>query len=281
MVKKIIHTGDIHIHNYRRLDEYKIQLQKFIDKCKEVVKQYDKDEVRIVIAGDLVHSKTELSPECYTLASWFLKQLDTICKTIVIAGNHDIIPNLSRLDPLSVVFSMCKFKQVHYIDKDLNYGSGTIEDDNIIWCLYSIFDNFKEPCVLDVRDFHFRSGIDDSKTRYVALFHGDIKSAKTDTGYVTENGLNPNIFNCVDFGLFGHIHKRQCIKADGIPLVYCGSLIQQDFGENTSNHGFLLWDVEDCTYEEINIPNDDYGYYTFSINNVADLDEDNEEIINL
>ena len=281
MIKKIIHTGDIHIQNFRRLEEYQIQLQKFIDECKKIVDQYGKDEVRIVIAGDLVHSKSELSPECYTLSSWFLRQLDEICKTIVIAGNHDITPNLDRLDPLSVIFSMCKFKQVYYLDKDLDYQSGIVEDDNIIWCLYSVFDNFREPDILSTRDFHLRNSIDDSQKRYIALFHGDIKSAKTDVGFVSQSALEANYFNCVDFGLFGHIHKRQCIKADGVPLVYCGSLIQRNFGENISRHGFLLWDVEECTYEEVDIPNEDYGYYTFSINDVNDLDEDKEEIINL
>lgn len=281
MITKIIHASDIHIHNYRRLEEYQEQLQKFIDKCKEIVNENGAESTRIVIAGDLVHSKTELSPECYTLTSWFLRQLDSICKTIVIAGNHDITQNLSRLDPLSVIFSMCKFKQVYYLDKDLDYQSGVVEDDNIVWCLYSAFDNFREPCILDVRDSHFRYGIDDSKTRYVALFHGDIKSAKTDAGYTTESGLDTNNFNCVDFGLFGHIHKRQCIKADGVPLVYCGSLIQQDFGENLSCHGFLLWDVEEGTYEEVDIPNEDYGYYTFSINNKEEIDDDVEEVVNL
>lgn len=281
MITKIVHASDIHIHNYRRLEEYQEQLQKFINKCKEIVNENGAESTRIVIAGDLVHSKTELSPECYALTSWFLRQLDSICKTIVIAGNHDITPNIARLDSLSVIFSMSKFKQTYYLDKDLGYQSGTIEDDNIVWCLYSIFDNFTEPCILDVRDAHLRYGIDDSKTRYVALFHGDLKSAKTDAGFVTENGLDGSHFNTVNFGLFGHIHKRQCIKADGVPLVYCGSLIQQDFSENLSRHGFLLWDVEEETYEEIDIPNEDYGYYTFSINDIVDLEDDKEEIINL
>lgn len=273
MVTKIIHCGDIHIKNFRRHEEYREQLQKFIDKCKEIVDQNGAESTRIVIAGDLVHSKTELSPECYTLASWFLRQLDKICKTIVIAGNHDVSPNLSRLDPLSVIFSMSKFKQVYYLDKDLAYQSGIVEDDNVDWCLYSAFDNFNKPEEIDMLN---RSG----KT-FVGLFHGDLRSAKTDVGYVSESGLEANYFDGVDFGLFGHIHKRQCIKADGIPLVYCGSLIQQDFGENMSCHGFLLWDVEQQTYEEINIPNDEYGYYTFNINNLDDLNEDKEEIINL
>lgn len=273
MITKIIHASDIHIHNYRRLDEYQIQLQKFIDKCKKIADENGVDNTRIVIAGDLIHSKTELSPEGYTLSSWFLKQLDEICKTIVIAGNHDITQNLSRLDPLSVIFSMCKFKQVHYLDQDLGYQSGMVEDDNIMWCLYSVFDDFNKPEDINIIE---RSG----KT-FVGLFHGDLKSAKTDAGYVSENGLDGKYFDGIDFGLFGHIHKRQCVKINGIPLAYSGSLIQQDFGENISCHGFLLWNVEERTYEEINLNNDDYGFYTFSIDEKQDLEIDKEEIINL
>ena len=46
-------------------------------------------------------------------------------------------------------------------------------------------------------------------------------------------------------------------------------------------NGFLLWDVEERTYEEINLNNDDYGFYTFSIDEKQDLEMDKEEIINL
>lgn len=273
MITKIIHCADIHIRNFLRLEEYQVQLQKFIDKCREIVNQNGAENTRIVIAGDIVHSKTELSPECYTLVSWFLRQLDEICKTIVIAGNHDITQNISRLDPLSVVFSMCKFKQVYYLDKELEYQSGIVQDENVNWCLFSAFDGFKIPEEIDM--------LDHSGKTFVGLFHGDIKSAKTDAGYVSENGFDASYFSGVDFCLCGHIHKRQEIKYNGIPLVYAGSLIQQDFGENLSKHGFLLWDVEEQTYEEVDLENDSYGYYTFTINGEEDIEENNEEILNL
>ena len=41
------------------------------------------------------------------------------------------------------------------------------------------------------------------------------------------------------------------------------------------------FDVEEETYEEIDIPNDDYGYYTFNITDIDDLTDDKEEVINL
>ena len=59
-IKQIIHCADIHIRNFVRLEEYSEQLEKFIEKCKELCNGFEKDEVRIVISGDLVHSKNTL-----------------------------------------------------------------------------------------------------------------------------------------------------------------------------------------------------------------------------
>ena len=81
-IKCIIACGDLHIRNLRRQDEYQKQLTKFIEHCKEIVSQYEKDEVRIVITGDILHNKLDISGEAYILTSWFLRQLDKITKTI-------------------------------------------------------------------------------------------------------------------------------------------------------------------------------------------------------
>lgn len=283
MITKIIQIADIHIKNFKRSDEYHQQLLKFIDECKTIVKDNGVDETRIVVCGDILHNKTEISPEGYAMTSWFLRQLDSICKTIVFAGNHDInISNTNnRLDPLSVIFSMSNFERTYYLDKELDYNSGCIEDDNVVWCLYSSFNNFIQPNVLGIKDYHFRAGIDDSNFTYIGLYHGDIKSAKTDTGYVSENGKDTSFFDLIDFALLGHVHKRQCISNNGIKLVYAGSLIQQDYGENISGHGYVIWNVQEQTYEEFDISNSNNGFYTMTINNENDIDEDKEEFINL
>jgi len=63
------------------------------------------------------------------------------------------------------------------------------------------------------------------------------------------------------------------------PIVYPGSLIQQDFGETVGKHGFLWWDVPTRTYEEIDLPSS-YGFYQFEINSVDDLEEDKEIFTN-
>jgi DNA repair exonuclease SbcCD nuclease subunit len=275
MIKKIIACSDIHIRNLRRQEEYVTQLKKFISDCQKMADEYGSDSIRIVVAGDILHNKLDISGEGYTLASWFLGKLDDIAETIVIAGNHDMnMSNTSRMDPLSAIFKIHPFKQTIYLDQYFEYSSGCYVDDNVVWCLYSSFENFAKPNIEEMR-------IKYPENTFVALFHGELKNAKTDAGYVSENGRDAGFFEGVDFGILGHIHKRQCIRNNGVPLVYCGSLIQQDHGENISAHGYVVWDVEEQDYEEIDIPNDEYGFYTFSIKNIDDIEEDKEEIINL
>ena len=275
MIRKIIACSDIHIRNLRRHEEYVGQLRKFMQQCDEIVKKEGTDHVRIVICGDIFHNKLDISGEGYELASWFLREMGRIATTIIVAGNHDMnMTNTERVDPLSAMFTMCNFDNVFYIDRELQYQSGIMDDENISWCLYSSFDNFARPNIEEAK-------IDKPDNTYVALFHGEVKNAKTDTGYVAENGKDTALFEGVDFGILGHIHRVQCIKQNGVPLVYCGSLIQQEHGENVSSHGYIVWDVEEQDYEAFSIPNPDYGFYTFSINDISDIDEDREEVINL
>ena len=147
MITKIIQIGDIHIRNLRRSDEYKAQFDEFLNMCSKIVNENGVENTRIVVCGDVLHNKTEISPEGYTLATWFLRKLDDLCTTLVFAGNHDVnISNTNnRLDPLSVIFSLHNFNRVYYLDKELGYTSGSIADENVVWCLYSIFDKFMKP----------------------------------------------------------------------------------------------------------------------------------------
>lgn len=274
MITKIIACADIHIRNLRRQDEYEVQLRKFINECKDIVKENGAENTRIVIAGDLLHNKLDISGEGYTFATWFLRQLDKICKTILIAGNHDInMNNLSRLDPLTAIFSMHNFKQVYFLDKELEYESGCMIDDDVCWCLFSSFDSFSKPNIDEVK-------MQNEGIKYIGLYHGEVKSAKTDSGYISENGLNASYFEGLDFTIMGHIHRPQTIDYKGNKLVYCGSLIQQDHGENFDNHGYIVVDTEEMEYEFKQIENKDYGFFTIEINDFTDFEENAERLIN-
>ena len=131
-IKCIIQVSDIHIRNFMRMDEYIEQLSKFIDKCAEIASKYEKEEVRIVICGDLVHQKNTISPELIIFTTQFIRQLEEIATVIVIAGNHDLVlNNLSRKDTITCIFEAANFKNAYFLDAELKFMSGYLVDNNI------------------------------------------------------------------------------------------------------------------------------------------------------
>jgi len=58
-----------------------------------------------------------------------------------------------------------------------------------------------------------------------------------------------------------------------IPLIICGSLIQQDFGENVENHGYVYLNYRNNEWEiDLNEIESEYGYFTMKINSVDDIE---------
>ena len=280
MITKIIHCGDIHIPSLKGIDAIKDVLTGFLEKCREIVEEEGKDNVRIAVVGDIFDQKIAVTNESILCVDWFFSELDKICKTVVIAGNHDfLMGNKDRVDSLTPLFEVGKYENVLYLDRELEYRSGIYVDDNVAWCLYSSFDGFTTPDI----EVHKVANSTKDPLVYVGLIHADVNGAITVTNYVAENGIDPAVFDGCDFVLAGHIHKRQEIKKNGVRIVYCSSIKQKDFGESVSGHGFVLWDLEDpeeVEYKYIDVPNNDRGFFRFDITDISDLDEDEEELIN-
>lgn len=272
MIKCIIHCADIHIRNFIRMEEYADQLNKFVEKCKEIAEDYEKDEVRILIAGDLVNSKNNVSNELFTFTSAFLRELEKVAPVIVIAGNHDLLTNnSSRIDTLTALFDTAGFENCKYLDQMLDYESGCVCDDNVVWALYSIFDGFNKPD-LDWVDW-------EKDTRVVGLYHGMVIGATLNNGFIVQDGFDGDAFDQCSVVMAGHVHKFQELKRNGIDIVYPSSLIQKDFGETVSQHGFVVWNMEDMTHKFVELETD-YGLYDVSIESIEDIDEDKERLIN-
>ena len=273
-IKCIIHLADIHIRNFQRLEEYSEQLTKVVDKCKEIASEYDKEEVRILIAGDLVHSKNTISNELMVFASYFLRQLEEVATVIVIAGNHDlIVENQARTDTMTALFDTADFQNCKFLDAMLNYKSGCAIDNNVVWCLYSIYEDFLRPTTIEeVKESN-------PNAKMIGLFHGQVVGSTLNNGYVSDSGLDGEAFEGCDCVMAGHLHKRQVLKRGDTEIVYPGSLIQQTYGETVSQHGFAVWNVEDMSYKFVDIDSD-YGLYDVEIDSVNDVDEDKERLIN-
>jgi DNA repair exonuclease SbcCD nuclease subunit len=270
MVKKIIHLSDIHIRTFRLHDEYKEVFVTLLKDIKELIKDYQREEVRIVIAGDLVHQKIVISNEQLILGTWLLRSLEKIAPVIIIAGNHDLLENnKDRMDSITPMVQFLPDSNINFFKESKCYL-----DDNIVWCVYSIFEGNTRP---DIESARLTFG--DDKT-YVGLFHGPIIGLKTDLGYEIDHGYGLEIFEGCDIVMCGDIHKRGGFNYKDVPIFMSSSLIQQNFGENVSKHGFLLWDVESKTFTEHDVENK-YPYYQFKIKSLEDLETGSEKLTNV
>ena len=219
---KLAHIADTHIKNLKYHYEYKIIFDKLYDILRNEKPDY------IVHCGDLAHTKTQLSPEYFELATNFIKNLADIAPLVMVPGNHDgNLKNSSRQDAITPIIQALEHPNIHFFK---NSGEFHPTDD-LCFNILSVFDedNWIEPT-------------DTSKIN-IALYHGAISNCKTDIGWVMEHGEHElSIFKKFDYGLLGDIHKAQALDFEG-RVRYCGSTIQQNHGE-TNDKGFLIWEIE-------------------------------------
>lgn len=273
MIKKIIHIADIHIRNFQRLEEYTFKLNELNEKIKEEIKGCSKDEIRIILAGDINHSKNSVSNELIAFVSTWIRQLEEFGRVIVISGNHDLmVGNMSRIDTLTAIFTASQFKNAIHLDSYLGYESGIVPDDNVTWALYSIFSDFRRPNIEQAKK-------DFPDNTVIGLYHGTIIGATLNNGTTIDSGVDGDLFYGCDFVAAGDIHKRQELKRGDVKIVYPGSLIQQTFGETVTQHGFVVWDLEKKSHKFIDL-SDNYALYDFEIKSVDDIDNDKEILIN-
>ena len=249
-LKRIYHIADIHIRNIKRHKEFREVFYSMFD---EIQKRGTEDSI-IYLAGDIAHAKLEMSPELVSEISWIFTECNKLCPTIVIAGNHDCnMNNSDRLDVLTPIVDALKLPNLTYLKDTQVYGIGDVD-----FAVFSIFDNKDNWPKADTL----------FANKKIALFHGPVDNSTTDVGYVVSSRhFTTDIFDGYDLALLGDIHKRQEMTSpSGCKVVYAGSLVQQNFGETLDKHGFLVWDLDTMTYEEVDIKND-YGYYTMDIVN--------------
>ena len=218
---KIAHIADTHIRNLKYHDEYKAVFKQLYADLKK------KKPDLIVHCGDIAHTKTQLSPEYFALASDFLKNLADIAPTYVILGNHDgNLKNSNREDAITPIVDALKHPNLH-----LKKNSGEFEPmPGLVFSVLSVFDreNWVQPT--------------DKEKINIALYHGAITGCQTDTGWTMTHGEDTiEIFNNFDFAMLGDIHARQKLDMKG-RIRYAGSTVQQNFGES-KDKGYLLWNI--------------------------------------
>ena len=288
-IEAVMHLADVHIRLTKRHEEYR----EAFAKTYAYAKTLPKNSI-ILVAGDLVHSKVDLSPEAVQIASEFLKNLADIRPVILISGNHDcLLTNKNRLDSLTPIVENLDHSNLFYLKKTGLYAVGDILFNNM-----SVFDDVTHYININKTTKKIKN---EFPTK-VALFHGGIHGSMTDMGYLIENKIVPReFFDGHEIVMLGDIHKAQTFYIDkfialedietfsklpessdwevtdddtfdGVHLRkkntpifrYPGSLVQQNHGESLLNHGFSVWNTNRRTFEHVEVQND-YGYFTIEI----------------
>lgn len=251
-VDHILHIADIHIRNWKRHKEFKEVFKKLY----AAVDELPPNSI-VTIGGDIVHAKTDMSPELIQMVTNLFEELASRVPTIVICGNHDTnLNNNNRLDALTPIVEASNNPNLFYLR-----DSGLYEIGDIAISVMSLLDPKDQYVTMD------KIPQDKGYKQILAMYHGTIANSKVDSGLVLSHRLEWDTFAGFDAVLLGDIHKRQILSKEDPYIFYPGSLVQQNFGESFEGHGYALLDIRqpkkiDCEYYDI--PNE-YGYYTADI----------------
>ncbi len=233
---KIAHIADTHIKNLKYHYEYRIIFKELYEKLAEEKPDF------FVHCGDLAHTKTQLSPEYFELATEFMKNVADVAPLVIIPGNHDgNLKNSSRQDAITPIIQALEHPNIYFFKNSGEFHA----TPELCFNVLSVFDedNWIDPT--------------DTNKINIAMYHGSISNCKTDIGWVMEHGEHElSIFKKFDYAMLGDIHKAQTLDFEG-RIRYCGSTVQQNHGE-TNDKGFGIWEIQDktnFTYRHIELIN--------------------------
>jgi DNA repair exonuclease SbcCD nuclease subunit len=247
MIRKIFQVSDIHIRNFKRHDEYRRVFERLYDYIKE---NFTQDDL-ICLTGDIVHAKTDVTPELVEEVQTFLKSLADIGRVLLIPGNHDAnLNNDHRMDALTPIVNALNHPNLTYLKKTCALD---IYDNNVTFYHWSVFDSHTEypKCVRTENDFK------------ICLYHGPVSGTVTESGFgLFDNDVKVEDFEGFDLVLLGDIHKTQFLN-EAKTIGYPGSLVQQNHAESLV-HGIYVWDLATKSAEFVEIENDT-AFYTIEV----------------
>jgi len=271
----IFHLSDLHIRNGNnvnsRFDEYYSVFNNTIISINDNIKKYNLsfDDFIIIITGDIFHNRYNINNYGLLLFNHLILSLTNIGKVILFEGNHErLIDN----NPSLINSFNFNINNLTILDKSISFII-----DNIGFSYLSLYDTMNIDSLTGRKELLPSFPEIKENVKYkIALFHGSFASAKLYNGdeIINNNIYNPYPLEWVqdfDYVLLGDIHKRQIFNYKKKTICgYSGSLIQQNFGENIIEHGYLLWNLQTKKIKEINIKND-IGYINIKENDKGEI----------
>lgn len=183
----------------------------------------------IVIPGDIFHERGFIQVPVYNAVYEIFDQIanQSKVKLVLMPGNHDMVDvkALGVQDGLHSLFAMSNMTYVSSV-KDI------VPLDSFNLHLVPFDSDIK--AVLQRCGLHLKS----KDKKDILFLHQSIEGAETGpTNWKMPHELKPADLDLgYDLVISGHYHKHQKI---GKNIVYCGSLVQHDFGERDYTPGFM------------------------------------------
>ncbi|AYV76419.1 MAG: putative hydrolase [Terrestrivirus sp.] len=253
-IKFIYHMADIHIPKDDRIDEYKKIFDKLHSKIKTHIKK-NNEESLIFIAGDLMDFRTNISIQCVSLLTYFLRLMSSLCPVLIIPGNHDVnVKSICQGDLINSIYDkIITDNKIYYLRETGLYSYG-----NIMFSIASVFDSI----VIDPK-------LINNKYIKICGYHGFVYDSSSKLSYMLMNSHKKiNEFDGYDVVMLGDIHQKIFMR-DNKSIAYPSSLIQQNYGESydVNEHGIIKWIINgsnDVQSEYIPIENE-YIFNTIKV----------------
>lgn len=253
----VFHISDIHIRNgdetVSRYREYDAVFNNLFVSLKSKTKDLKKTEFIIVITGDIFHNKNVIGNYGLALYKKLIKNLVAIGRTIVLHGNHD--RNQSEAEQPSLVSTTIEMDDLMLLDATTSFvidgvGFSYVSIDDTLDCQKTCGRIKKLPPFPPIPEASIRHS--------VALFHGTFANVRLYNGTEVQDTQDPYPFEWIsgfNFAILGDIHLRQTGMHGKTLWGYSGSLVQQNYGEDVINHGYMIWDLDTKKVEEVNVYN--------------------------
>lgn len=268
---RVLHLADLHVRcsptNNDRYAEYKSVFDRIVRAIPEVYPDI------CLIAGDVFHSKYKCSARGADLFRSFVRCVSRTCPVYILAGNHDFQQSQTDSpDLVTAVLGNCDIPGVTLMNE-----TGVYRFEDLSISVVTVQDAMEVGATCGHRDVlpEFPKDVSETTKYRVAAFHGPVAYSRLSNGSDLQGGVPVSWFDGFDAVMLGDIHVPQVHRAKVIhtdertktwswdaganPWGYCGSTIQQNFGEGILRHGFMVWDLRTRTVTHHHVPND-YGF---------------------
>ena len=244
---KFLLTGDIH----SRVDqpiaiktdyiEYQTKVFQWLD---NLAKEY---QAQILCSGDVVHKANNRFTN--ELAHFLMDNMPIM---IGIAGNHDEPNHSLELMKNATLSQVIRQGKYYFIDDEIELRLNNHAKET-----YAIIKEYLDNEGISLHGFSFGKQItiptELTKTN-IAIYHGMVLDKKSKFLKGHDASILFKSFPEYELILTGDNHKKFIRKEKGRYLVNPGSLFVDDLSQNNYQPSVYLYDTDDRSLEEINVP---------------------------